>query len=327
MLSTIVSVLFMVLANFHTTLSQENCDPRPLLIAHEGYRECMYIADNGFKTIGIGFNLEASHSKTMVIAVGADYNKIINGPATPFNKPCDCSSVVCLTSKQIDLLFNQTLMSAQKEASLSLDSFFSLCCPAQNAISDMVYNIGGPAFKSLSMFLEFLSQNNWAAAADDLMLSAYCGNPSTRGRCLEDAGYIRMGCPCFGMFGMQCTAQSACCNYNTKCCPYVVQFNSFYKKNLTETWCCPIKDGICCSTGQHCCPTKFPVCCNPPNEHCCSQSYPVCCPGNHCCPTNYPKCASGGYCQAENGDMIKALSRGPTMSTGPKNKPWGIPWK
>lgn len=286
---------FIVLA-FHLASCQQKCNPKSLITSHEGVRKCMYTDTRGIKTIGIGFNLNAAGAKAAVTAAGANYDKIVNGASTPPNKACDCSSVTCLTDIQIDKLFNVSLNTAQKAGSQALSSYFSLCCPVQNAVTDMAFNLGGSAFQNLQIFIGFLNQNNWAAAADDMMLAKYCQDADTRGRCLEDIGYIRQGCPCFGQYGMQCPANQACCTQNSLCCPYTYEFNGYVKKNLTEIWCCPLKTGVCCAgNDQHCCTTKYPNCCGAPDPHCCPAGYPVCCPDNYCCPPN-TRCGPQGRC-------------------------------
>ncbi|XP_013381080.1 uncharacterized protein LOC106152131 [Lingula anatina] len=291
----------------------QSCDPKPMIRRHEGTRKCMYKDTRGIKTIGIGFNLQNQGAQQALASVGADFNKIFNGASTPVDQTCDCSKVVCLNDTQIEGLFNYSVKQALMDASSLMSNFPSLCCPVQNAVVDMAYNLGGTKLATFTVFLGYFRVNNWQGAADDLMLTKYCQDYDTASRCLELSGHIRLGCPCFGSYPSQCQISSACCGLNTKCCSYTMPFLGYVKKNLTESWCCPLADGACCAPDQHCCPKDFPVCCGAPDQHCCKLDFPICCPDNRCCPTNYPVCGSGGYCKARDGSgQVLGLLRAPS---------------
>ena len=94
----------------------EACDPKPMIMRHEGKKECVYLDTKGIKTIGVGFNMQNKEAPAVFASIGADYNKFISGPVTKWSAPCNCSTVPCLTEGQIEELLDISLKTAIADA-------------------------------------------------------------------------------------------------------------------------------------------------------------------------------------------------------------------
>ena len=86
-------------------------------------KECMYLDTQSRKYIGIDFNLEQHDARAIVTYFGADYDKIVNGPATAMGTPCDCKEVECLNLTQINNIFDESIENAAQNARQVLPIF------------------------------------------------------------------------------------------------------------------------------------------------------------------------------------------------------------
>lgn len=207
-----ISLTFLVLLfAFPDGFRAEQCDPKPLIIKHEGQKPCVYLDTRGIKTIGVGYNMENSGAPAVFKSIGADYEKFMNGPVTKATVRCDCSSVPCLTEEQILKLLDITLKTAIEDAQKVISTFNSLCCPVQNVIVDMSFNLGGTTFSEFTDFAKLLTRQYWKAAGDDLTVTKYCNDKDTRRRCMKSASVVTKGCGCTGNFPQACGAQSSSC--------------------------------------------------------------------------------------------------------------------
>ena len=207
-----ISLTFLVLLfAFPDGFRAEQCDPKPLIIKHEGQKPCVYLDTRRLKTIGVGYNMENSDARAVFKSIKADYEKFMNGPVTKATVRCDCSSVPCLTEEQILKLLDISLKTAIEDAQKVISTFNSLCCLVQNAMVDMSFNLGGPGFSQFTTFAKLVTLQLWKAAGDDLTVSKYCNDKDTAERCMEDAKFVRNGCGCTGNFPQACDAQSSSC--------------------------------------------------------------------------------------------------------------------
>lgn len=197
----------------------EACDPKPMIMRHEGKKECVYLDTKGIKTIGVGFNMQNKEAPAMFASIGADYNKFISGPVTKWSAPCNCSTVPCLTEGQIEELLDISLKTAIADAQKVIPTFASLCCPVQNVMVDMSFTFGGPRFAQFTTFSKLVVRQYWKAAGDDLTVSLWCTQATAR--CMEDANIVRSGCGCSQPYPQSCDSQgSTCCASATQqtCC-------------------------------------------------------------------------------------------------------------
>ena len=206
-----IALLSLVLwAAFLHGFRAEQCDPKPMIIRHEGKKACVYLDTKGIKTIGVGYNMKNKDAPEVFKTIGADYEKFINGPVTKWNVPCNCSSVPCLKEDQIEELLDISLKTAIEDAQKVISTFSNLCCPVQNVMVDMSFTLGGPGFAAFTTFAKLVTSQYWKAAGDDLTVSLWCTQATAR--CMEDANVVRKGCGCPEPYPQACDAQkSSCC--------------------------------------------------------------------------------------------------------------------
>lgn len=269
-----------------------SCNPKPLIYDNEGCKQCMYLDSHkplGIKTIAVGLNLQTANAKAILAAVGADYNAIVNGPATPVLKPCDCSKVTCLTKVQIDKILDETVEQATQDAQGVFSTFNSLCCPVQNALVDMSFTLGKTTLATFTEFIQLLTNQNWKASADDLRTTKWC-EIQAHNRCNSDADAIQKGCGCTGQFTRNCDAiSSACCKQEQTCCKATLTFKNYVTVTKEELLCCPVPDATCCKQNK-----------------CCGSQYPVCCPPQFCCAAG--NICISGQCYTEDGSHGESVS-------------------
>lgn len=219
-------LLSLSLITLFQSFRAEQCDPKPMIIRHEGKKPCVYLDTKNIKTIGVGYNMQNKDAPEVFDSIGADYNKFDNGPVTRWNVPCNCSSVPCLTEEQIDELLDISLKTAIADAQKVITTFDGLCCPVQNVMVDMSFTLGGPGFAQFTTFAKLLTRQYWKAAGDDLTVSLWCKQATAR--CMEDANFVREGCGCSQPYPQACGSQaSSCCGSEEQqtCCEGKVHIN------------------------------------------------------------------------------------------------------
>ena len=210
-------LLFLSIVTLFQGFRGEQCDPRPMIIENEGKVACVYLDTENKKTIGVGYNMENKDALAVFESIGADYNKFMNGPVTKRDDPCNC--VPCLTEEQIKQLLDISLKTAIEDARRVVLTFDSLCCPVQNVMVDMAFNLGRTKFLKFTTFAMLVTRQNWKAAGDDLTVSKLCQQVPRR--CMKNANVVRQGCNCSQPYPQACDAQaSACCGSKAQetCC-------------------------------------------------------------------------------------------------------------
>lgn len=141
-----------------------------LVKKHEGWRNSVYTDTKGIKTIGVGFNLQAAGAEAAIAHVGADYAAVVAGAET-------------LTSDQIQILYNRSLLTAEAQAYLALPQgkFASLPPRAKSVVIDMLYNMGLTTFREFKNFIAALSQFDYGAAATAMEASLWFREVGVRG--------------------------------------------------------------------------------------------------------------------------------------------------
>jgi GH24 family phage-related lysozyme (muramidase) len=155
------------------------CDASSLVEEHEGSKKCAYTDSRGYKTIGVGFNLDAAGAKAICDGLGIDYSSIYSGAS-------------CLTSAQVSSLLEVTLRSASADAAADVSSFNSLCCDVQNVVTDMSFNLGKAGLAEFQHTIAAINQQQWADAAAGMRDSSWCGQVGKR--CTDDAATMAQGC-------------------------------------------------------------------------------------------------------------------------------------
>jgi lysozyme len=149
-----------------------------LIGKHEGRRSKAYTDSEGILTVGIGANLEDKTSRSRIAALGVNYDDVCTG---------DCE----LTDEHIDTLFSADLDVAIGDAENSLDDFGGLPEPAQLAVVDMVFQLGGPGFRKFKATIAALNARDFLRAADEMADSLWARQ--TPNRAAEDMALVR-GC-------------------------------------------------------------------------------------------------------------------------------------
>lgn len=282
--------LVILLAVFLHGFQAETCDPKPMIIRHEGKKPCVYLDTKGIKTIGVGYNMRNKDAPQDFKSIGADYEKFINGPVTKSTVPCNCSSVPCLKEVQIEQLLDISLRVSIEDAKKVISTFNSLCCPVQNVMVDMSFTLGGQGFSQFTTFSGLLTSQFWKAAGDDLTVSKWCTEATNR--CMEDANIVRNGCGCSQPYPQACDARSSSCclsKVQQTCCKGTATFKG---KTFDEMLCCPFPQATCCEHNK---------CCKPPYKVCCPPAPAV---PTFCCPADFPVCLDGRMCGRQSDDLV-----------------------
>ncbi len=142
---------------------------------HEGGRFKHVYLDNATprnRTIGIGFNLERGNARERIRAVGADYDKVLNGEAD-------------LTDAQIDALFDRDVHDAILGANKRLTNYQLLPKQARLVVVDMVFNLGEAGFGNFKILRAAIETRDWQRAADEMKNSRWYAQVKSRGVKLE----------------------------------------------------------------------------------------------------------------------------------------------
>ena len=192
----------------------EKCDPKPSIKQHEGYKRCVYLDTHEKRTIGYGFNMQKHGAREEFIKANpreqyvgtADkvFNTFLKSPLTKWNKECPCCSIYsetskyscvpCLDDEYIERLLDSSLKTAIVDAGVVIgkSTFNALCCPVQNAIVNMAYNLGRTSFKKFKKFKAAIEKGDWDKAAYEAKNSIWCGQVKTR--CTDISKIIGAGC-------------------------------------------------------------------------------------------------------------------------------------
>lgn len=165
---------------------------RRRLVINEGERNVVYRDTMGIPTIGIGFNLLRPDAPSIIKAIGADYDAVLNGQT--------------LTAAQVEALFEYSFAPIIDEARHSLQPthFDNWLSPArQFVLCDLVFNLGETgwdAFGGTRSLIdnachekatgnESFAGSLFGAAADHLAVSAWYGQVGDRAR--RDCAMLR----------------------------------------------------------------------------------------------------------------------------------------
>ena len=146
-----------------------------LVTKHEGRRAAVYTDTDGKLTIGIGLNLDAAGSRELCQGCGLDFDALCSGAAT-------------LTDAEIDELFETQLNAAIYGAQCQVPGFDTLPDAAQAVVVDMVFNLGAGGFAKFVQLRAALEAKDFAAAAQQVTDSLWCGQVGTR--CSDNAGML-----------------------------------------------------------------------------------------------------------------------------------------
>jgi len=153
-----------------------------LIIAEEGVQPEPYLDSEGIVTIGIGRSLQTNGVTTAelrAIVPNLDYDLLIES-ATIQQGRIKISSIESakqiftkpLTEHDMHLLLADDLKSVLTDAVRVFGSdWHKIDTVRQEAILDIIYNLGLPHFKGFVKFIDAVKKQDWKKAASELLLS------------------------------------------------------------------------------------------------------------------------------------------------------------
>jgi lysozyme len=135
-------------------------DLSTFVASQEGRRTVVYRDTRKRRTIGIGHNLDAGHSKRRVSAVGANWKSVRSG-------------AVALSERQVDDLFRLDLQAAVEGADDLVPGVWRMPVEVQAVVVDMVFNLGRKGFYEFYHMRSALHRGNWLLAAGCIVDSAW----------------------------------------------------------------------------------------------------------------------------------------------------------
>lgn len=140
------------------------------LAQHEGVHNNMYRDSKGVLTIGIGFNLEDPNNLKILQKHGITQKQLKNG----------------ITGKQIEILFNESLSQAKKDAIKFIPDLMSHPVPVQNAIIDMSFNLGYPRLSKFINLKNAIQKKDYLTASKEMLNSLWAKQVKERANYLAE---------------------------------------------------------------------------------------------------------------------------------------------
>tara|TARA_R110000782_G_scaffold47256_4_gene104054 strand:+ start:10548 stop:10952 length:405 start_codon:yes stop_codon:yes gene_type:complete len=116
------------------------------LIRHEGYRKHLYEDTEGHLTIGVGYNIDEKGLPDYIIK----------------------------------LLLSDTIIEAKTELARIYPTYQSLSRIRQDVLINMIFNLGAPRFQTFKKLWAALGNNDFDAAADEMLDSKWADQVGNR---------------------------------------------------------------------------------------------------------------------------------------------------
>ena len=153
-----------------------------LIIRDEGIRNLPYLDSEGKVTIGVGRSLETNGISTVELFAmfpDIDARYVMESTSVQHGRIRIDSLVVAqyifskpLSEHDIELLLTNDLKNVKIEAvSVFGSEWNKIDSVRQEAVLDVLYNLGLPHFKTFVNFIEAVKQQNWKTAAAELLRS------------------------------------------------------------------------------------------------------------------------------------------------------------
>lgn len=124
-----------------------------MLKLHEGFRREVYIDTTGNRTIGYGHNLEFDNAFTKT----------------------------SVSEQEAEELLKQDIQIAAKQIKRTLPAFDAFSPNRQNALTDMIFNMGGTKFKTFKKMIKAIENKNWEEVAIQAKDSRWYRQVKSRG--------------------------------------------------------------------------------------------------------------------------------------------------
>lgn len=126
---------------------------------HEGLMLHAYRDQFGNRTIGIGFNLEASGAPAICSQLGIDYQGVLNG--------------LPVTIVQSNALFQYSYGSVLRDLFSIFPNLDTYPDNVGAVLSDMRYELGATGFRQFSLFIAAIKAADWAGAIAQMKASVW----------------------------------------------------------------------------------------------------------------------------------------------------------
>jgi GH24 family phage-related lysozyme (muramidase) len=123
---------------------------------NEGTRHTTYKDKLNNLTVGVGFSLTRSDVAEKLEEAGIDATALLRD-----NLP--------LTTEQVDNLFDLSLADALTDVRKVIPDFDNLTASRQNALADMMFQLGEPRFRTFKRMINAVNQKNWPRAIKELL--------------------------------------------------------------------------------------------------------------------------------------------------------------
>jgi GH24 family phage-related lysozyme (muramidase) len=131
---------------------------KALIATHEGRRLVAYADTRGFKTIGVGFNLDAPGAAAVCSAAGVDFEQVRAG--------------AMITDQQCDAIFELQYEAVAAEARKILSQIDSFPDNAGAVICDMLFQLGTAGFLEFRHAIIAFGLKDWTGAIAAIKASA-----------------------------------------------------------------------------------------------------------------------------------------------------------
>ena len=148
---------------------------KELIKKHEGIRHFKYLDSLGIPTIGCGFNLQRKDAPSKIEAVGADFNKILNGTQS-------------LTDKQIDLLLQEDIHSCESQLNKLFPDLEQMANNISAVLVDLCFNLGYQKLLTFRHFISAIRNQDYQEATNQLKSSLWC--KQVKNRCTENCAIL-----------------------------------------------------------------------------------------------------------------------------------------
>lgn len=142
-------------------------DYMDFILPHESSRQYAYDDTRGFRTIGVGLNLDLPESRKRIESLGLNFRDVYEG-----KEP--------LTDDQIRRLFSQDVERAVSVAKRYTPQLDSLPKNVQLVVVDMTFNLG--SLRNFPALREAINNRDWQSAANEMENSRWYHQVGNRSR-------------------------------------------------------------------------------------------------------------------------------------------------
>jgi lysozyme len=142
-----------------------------LIEKHEGRRKKVYKDSRGFRTIGVGHNIDGKGLSPDIEAYLEDHGEI--------------------TDLMIDILLDQDIEDAITDCERLYPAFSTFSENRQDALIDFLFNVGYATARTFVNTNKHINSGEWEKAHDGLLASLYA--KQVKGRAVEIAKMLKEG--------------------------------------------------------------------------------------------------------------------------------------